>query len=236
MAQQLWPGESAIGKRLRTGGAASTDPWLTVVGVVGRVKQYSLDADSRMAMYFPALAVPGPGDERGDADRPRAASCSAARHELRAVDPDLPVFARTMSERVERSLARRRFAMLLLTMFAALAFGLAVVGVYGVMAYLVSQGTRELGIRLALGATPRAILALIISRGMAVSAAGLLAGIIGAFVLTRFMRSLLFQVEPADPVTFVSIPVVLGLASLAATYVPARRAAQIDPLQTIRDN
>jgi len=238
MAQQLWPGESAIGKRLRTGGADSTTPWLTVVGVVGRVKQYTLDADSRIAMYFPHTQYPARAMNivmRTDHDA--ASYASAARRELREVDPGLPVSReRTMNARVEESLARRRFAMLLLTIFAVLALGLAVVGVYGVMAYLVSQGTRELGIRLALGATPRAILALIISRGMAVSAAGLLAGIIGAFALTRFMQSLLFQVEPSDPLTFVSIPVVLGVAALAATYVPARRAAQIDPLQTIRDN
>ena len=238
MAQQLWPNESALGRRIRTGLAASTSPWLTVVGVVGRVKQYSLDADSRMAMYFPHSQYPARAmNVVLRSDRDATSLVGPVREQVHAVDPDLPIYrVRTMDERVGESLARRRFAMLLLTTFAALAFGLAVVGVYGVMAYLVSQGTRELGIRLALGATPRAILALIISRGMAVSAAGLLAGIIGALVLTRFMRSLLFQVEPSDPLTFVSIPVVLGLAAFAATYLPARRAAQIDPLLTIRDN
>jgi predicted lysophospholipase L1 biosynthesis ABC-type transport system permease subunit len=234
----LWPNDSALGKRIRTGLAASTSPWLTVVGVVGRVKQYSLDADSRMAMYFPHSQYPARAmNVVLRSDRDSTSLVGPVREQVHAVDPDLPIYRlRTMDERVGESLARRRFAMLLLTTFAALAFGLAVVGVYGVMAYLVSQGTRELGIRLALGATPRAILALIISRGMAVSAAGLLAGIIGALVLTRFMRSLLFQVEPSDPLTFVSIPVVLGLAAFAATYLPARRAAQIDPLLTIRDN
>jgi putative ABC transport system permease protein len=238
MAQQLWPNESALGKRIRTGLAASTSPWLTVVGVVGRVRQYSLDADSRMAMYFPHSQYPARAmNVVLRSDRDSTSLVGAVREQVHVVDPDLAIYRlRTMEERVSESLARRRFAMLLLTTFAALAFGLAVVGVYGVMAYLVSQGTRELGIRLALGATPRAILALIISRGMAVSAAGLLAGVIGALVLTRFMRSLLFQVEPSDPLTFVSIPVVLGLAALAATYLPARRAAQIDPLLTIRDN
>jgi predicted permease len=238
MAQQLWPGESAIGKRLRTGGADSTTPWLTVVGVVGRVKQYALDTDSRIALYFPHTQYPARAmNVVLRTERDAASYAAAVRRELRAVDSALPAYReRTMSARVEESTARQRFAMLLLAGFAALALGLAVVGVYGVMAYLVSQGTRELGIRLALGATPRAILALIISRGMAVSAAGLLAGIICAFGLTRFMRSLLFQVEPSDPVTFVLIPVVLGLAAFAATYLPARRAAQIDPLLTIRDN
>lgn len=126
--------------------------------------------------------------------------------------------------------------MMLLAAFAVLALGLAVIGVYGVMAYLVSQGTRELGIRLALGASPRAIRALIVSRGLAVTAAGLAAGIAAAIVLTRFMRSLLFQIGPADPITFLTIPVLLGVAALVAVYVPARKAAQIDPLLTIRDN
>ena len=238
MAQQLWPGESAIGKRLRTGGADSTTPWLTVVGVVGRVKQYTLDADSRIAMYFPHSQYPARAMNvvlRTDTDA--ASYADAARRELRAVDPGLPTYReRTMMDRVDESLARRRFAMLLLTVFAVLAVGLAVVGVYGVMAYLVSQGTRELGIRLALGATPRAIMTLIISHATVVSAAGLFVGVVGALILTRFMQSLLYQVEATDPLTFVAIPVVLGAAALAATYLPARRAAQIDPLLTIRDN
>ena len=140
------------------------------------------------------------------------------RQEIRGLDPDLPVYRlRTMDERVSESLARRRFAMLLLTLLRRWRSDLRSIGVYGVMAYLVSQGTRELGIRLALGATPRSILTLIISRGMAVTAAGLTAGLAAALALTGFMRSLLFQVEPSDPLTFVAIPVVLGAAAFAAT-------------------
>jgi predicted permease len=238
MAEQLWPDGSAIGNRIRTGTAESTAPWLTVVGVVGRVRQYTLDADSRIAVYFPHTQFPARGMNvvlRTSGDP--SALAAAARREVHDLDPDLPVYRlRTMEERVSESLARRRFAMLLLTLFAALALGLAVVGVYGVMAYLVSQGTRELGIRLALGAAPSAILALILKRGMTVAVAGIAAGVAAALVLTRFMQSLLFQIQPADPLTFAAIPVVLAAAAAAAVFVPARRASRIDPLLTIKDN
>ena len=236
MADQLWPNQSALGKRLRFGGAGSTSPWLTVVGVVGRVKQYTLDADSRIAMYFAHaqfpvramnVAVRTSGDPTGVA--------TAIRGALREVDPDLPVYRLlTMDARVSESLARRRFAMSLLTVFAALALGLAIVGVYGVMAYLVSQGRRELGIRLALGASPRTILGLVMRRGLAVALVGLGVGMIGAVALTRFMEGLLFGVRPHDPLTFIAIPMVLGLTTVAAVYAPARRAAAIDPLTTLR--
>jgi predicted permease len=238
MAAQLWPGASALGKRIRTGLADSTAPWVTVVGVVGRVKQYTLDAESRIALYFPHAQYPARAMNvalRTSGDP--AALAAAVRREVREVDPDLPIYRlRTMDERVGESLARRRFAMLLLSVFAALALGLAVVGVYGVMAYLVSQGTRELGIRMALGASPRGILLLVVRRGFAVTMAGVLAGVAGAAVVTPLMRSLLFRVKPLDPVTFAAIPALLAAAALAATLVPARKAAQIDPLLTIRDN
>ncbi len=209
-----------------------------MVGVVGRVKQYSLDADSRIAMYFPHTQYPARAMNvvlRTEHDPSSLAT--AARQALRAIDPDLPIYRlRTMEERVGDSLARQRFAMVLLTTFAALALGLAIVGVYGVLAYIVSQGTRELGIRLALGASPRAIAGLVVTHGMAVAVAGLAAGVAGALLLTRFMQSLLFQVGPADPVTFLAVPAVLFGAALVAIWGPARKAAQIDPLLTIRDN
>jgi ABC-type antimicrobial peptide transport system permease subunit len=189
-------------------------------------------------VYFPHTQFPARGMNvvlRTSGDP--SALAAAARREVHDLDPDLPVYRlRTMEERVSESLARRRFAMLLLTLFAALALGLAVVGVYGVMAYLVSQGTRELGIRLALGAAPSAILALILKRGMTVAVAGIAAGVAAALVLTRFMQSLLFQIQPADPLTFAAIPVVLAAAAAAAVFVPARRASRIDPLLTIKDN
>ncbi|HEX6975542.1 MAG TPA: ABC transporter permease, partial [Vicinamibacterales bacterium] len=195
MAQQLWPGEDALGKRIRTGGmdANPNAPWMTVVGVVGRIKQDALDTESRMAVYFPHQQVPARAMNivvRTPSDP--AALASAVRREIHAIDPDLPIYnVRTMTARVDESLARRRFAMLLLTVFAALALGLAAVGIYGVIAYLVNQGARELGIRLALGATPGGILLLIVRQGVAVSAAGIGVGVAAAFAMTRFMESLL---------------------------------------------
>ncbi len=238
MAGQLWPGQDPLGKRIRTGGmdARPDAPWMTVVGVVGRIKQDALDADSRMAVYFPHLQVPVRAMNvvvRTGSDP--AGLAAAVRQEIREIDPDLPIYnVRTMGDRVAESLARRRFAMLLLTLFAALALGLASVGVYGVIAYLVNQGARELGIRLALGATPRGILLLIVRQGMAVALAGVSIGLAAAFALTRLMQSLLFGVRATDPLTFGSIAVLLTLVALAASSIPALRAARIDPMVSLR--
>jgi predicted permease len=236
MADQLWPGVDPIGKRLRTGGADSTTPWITVVGVVGRIKQDALDSDPRIAMYFPHSQYPTRALNvvlRSRSDP--AVLGAAARKEIRELDRELPVYGmRTMSERVDLSLARRRFSMLLLALFAALALGLAAIGVYGVMAYLVSQGTREIGIRIALGATPAGILTLVTRQGLAVGAAGVGIGLAAAFVLTRMMRSLLYGVDASDPATFVAIAVLLMFVAVAASYLPARRAARIDPIVSLR--
>ncbi|HSC25799.1 MAG TPA: ABC transporter permease [Vicinamibacterales bacterium] len=238
MAARLWPGENPVGRRIRTGGfdATANTPWLTVVGVVGRVKQDGLDTDPRMALYHPHTQAPGRAMNvvlrtRGDP----AALTAAATRRIRELDPDLPIYnVRTMKTRVDESLAPRRFSMLLLTLFAAVALGLAAIGTYGVMAYVVSQGTREVGIRMALGATPRAILVLVLGQGMAVTLAGLAIGLAGAHFLMRVMAGLLFGVRPSDPLTFIAIALVLGAIALLATYLPARRAARIDPMISLR--
>jgi predicted permease len=240
MAHQVWPNEAAIGKRIRLGGidAQASAPWLTIVGVVGRVKQYTLDGASRIAMYFPQTQVVGRGMNvvlRTDGDP--AALAAAVRREIRTLDPDLPIYnVRTMAQRVAESLARRRFSMLLLTLFAALALGLATIGIYGVIAYLVAQGTRELGIRMALGATPRGILLMIVRHGLAVALVGVGAGLAGAFALTRFMSSQLFGVAAVDPATFLSVSLLLTSVASAASYIPARRAARIDPMLSLRSD
>jgi predicted permease len=238
MANQLWPGADPIGKRIRTGGFDVTPdtPWMTVIGVVGRVKQDALDAESRMAYYryqgqTPSRAMNVVVQTTGSP----AAIADRVTETIRALDPDMPIYKmRTMGQRVDESLAERRFSMLLLTLFAVLALGLAAIGIYGVMAYLVSQGTRELGIRLALGAAPNDLLMLVVRQGLSVAFAGMALGLTGALVLTRFMNALLFGVRATDPLTFVAIPAALTLVALLAIYVPARRAARVDPLVSLR--
>jgi predicted permease len=237
MAEQLWLGESALGKRLRTGGAESKTPWITVVGVVGRVKQYTLDSGSRIAMYSPQTQYPARAMNvvlRSAADP--VALARAAKREVRALDADLPVYnVKIMAERINESLARQRFSMVLLALFAGVALVLAAIGAYGVMAYLVSQGTRDLGIRIALGATPRDILLLVVRQGMAVALGGVAAGLLLALALGRAVRGLLFGVEATDPLTFTAIATLLSLVAFTASYIPARRAARIDPMVSLRE-
>ena len=154
---------------------------------------------------------------------------------LRSIDPDLPMYSvRTMSERVEESLARRKFSMLLLGLFAGLALALATIGIYSVMAYLVSQGTREIGIRMALGATQREILKLVVIQGMTLAVTGGAIGLAAAFLLARLMSSLLFGVKASDPLTFGAISLLLTIVALLATYIPAKRAARVDPMLCLR--
>jgi predicted permease len=236
MAGQLWPGQDPIGKRIHIVELPSKDPWQTVVGVVGRVKQDSLDSDPRIAFYlahtqFPTRSMTAALRGRTDP----AAMLSATKKELRNLDPDLPMYyVRTMEQRVNESLARRRFSMLLLGVFASVALALATIGIYGVMAYLVNQGTRELGIRIALGASEGNILSLVVRQGMVLAFSGVTIGLAAAFLLTRLMRSLLFGVQATDPITFAGISLLLAMIALLATYIPAQRAARIDPLISLR--
>ncbi len=234
MAGQLWPGQDAIGKRIHM--VESQEPWLTVVGVVGRVKHESLDSDPRIAFYlaqtqYPVRAMTLVLRSQGD---PSALS-PAIKKELRGIDPDLPMYSvRTMNERVMESLARRKFSMFLLGLFAGFALALATIGIYGVMAYLVNQGTREIGIRMALGATQRQILKLVVFQGMTLTISGVVVGLAAAFVFTRLMRSLLFGINAADPLTFCSISLLLTIVALLAIYIPAKRAARVDPMLCLR--
>jgi predicted permease len=236
MAEQLWPGQDPIGKRIHIVELPSKDPWQTVVGVVGRVKQDSLDSNPRIAFYlahtqFPARAMTVAFRGRTSPE----ALLSASRNELRNLDPDLPMYyVRTMEQRVDESLARRRFSMLLLGVFASIALALATIGIYGVMAYLVNQGTRELGIRIALGASPRNILNLVVRQGMALAFAGVTLGLAASFLLAQLIRSLLFGVRATDPITFAGISFLLAVITLLACYIPAQRAARIDPLISVR--
>jgi predicted permease len=236
MAQQLWPNQDPLGKRISFGDLASKPLWATVIGVVGRIKQYTLDSDSRIALYLPQSQHVGRAMNvvLRSANDPGSLT-SAVKRELHELDRDLPMYrVLTMEQRVGESLARRRFSTLLLGLFACLALALATVGIYGVMAYLVSQGTREIGIRMALGATQRGILGLVVRQGMALALAGVVIGLIAAFAFTRVVRSFLFGVDAADPVTFAAIAALLALVALIASYIPAHRAARIDPMISLR--
>jgi predicted permease len=237
MARQLWPNQDPIGRRIHYGGVADKDPWETVVGVVGRVKQYTLDSDSRIALYRPQSQYPVRAMSvvlRSAADP--AALTSAVKQQIHELDSNLPLYnVRTMNQRIDESLAPRRFAMGLLALFALVALALAMIGTYGVMAYLVNQGTREIGIRIALGATRQAIVRLIVKKELLLALSGAAIGVGGAFAGSRLIRSLLFGVTPADPLTFIGISLLLILITLLASYIPAHRAARIDPIVSLRD-
>jgi len=236
LANDLFPGQDPIGKRLKFGDAASTSPWETIVGVVGNVKQYALDADSRIALYRPitqtgARALFVVARTEGD---PRALM-TAATQAVRTLDADLPIYQmQTMDERVGGSLARRRFVMTLLGLFAAVAVVLASIGIGGVMAYLVVQGTREMGIRLALGATPGSLITLVLKQAVTVAAVGVAIGLTGAFALSSTVEHLLFGVGSTDPWTFALMTIVPLLVAVLASALPARRASRIDPLVSLR--
>ncbi len=236
MAQQMWPNQDAIGKRIHFGGLNAKNPWQTVVGVVGRVKQYALDVDSRIALYLPHTQLPSRAltvTLRSDSNP--AALSAAIKKEIHELDSGLPMYnVRSMTQRVDESLARRRFSMVLLGLFAAVALALAAIGIYGVMAYLVDQGTREIGIRIALGATQHAVLSLVVRQGMTLAISGVAIGLAGAFALTRLLEGMLFGIHATDALTFGTISLLLISIALLACSIPARRAARIDPMVSLR--
>jgi predicted permease len=237
MADQFWPGQDPLGKRIRIGLPSSTGFFATVVGVVGRVKQYTLDSDSRIALYLPHLQYPT--RDLNVVVRTHGQPSSVAAAVTRAIhdlDPTLPVYAiRSMQQRVADSLARRRFAMGLLAFFAVVSLTLAALGTFAVITCLVNQGIPEIGIRMALGATRLHILRMIMSRAMLLAACGVATGLIAAWILSRFIRSLLFGVLPHDPATYVVASLVLICVSLLATSIPAGRAARTDPVTCLRN-
>jgi predicted permease len=229
-AQRFWPNGDALGKHLWF------DPKqpITIVGVVGTVKQYGLDVDGRIVFYRPGPVLGGWHVARTTAE-PAAAALAIARA-IHDVDPTVPIYdVRTMRDRMSDSLARQRFSTLMLGAFALFALLLAVVGVYGVMSHLVSQGTHDIGVRMALGAQRSRIVGMVIRQGMELTVAGVAIGLIGAALLTRVMATLLFGVSATDIVTFSAVPVVLVAAALVASYLPARRAIQVDPVVALRE-
>ena len=236
-AARYWPGQDPIGKRLKPGLVTDDIPWWTVIGVVKDVRQNDFIKQPKPQMYwsyhqvqdFPPNAL---------VLRTQVAPMSLAisvRNIIWSVDKDQPVSEiRTMSDIVSQAVARQRFSMLLLGLFAGLALLLAAVGIYGVMSYSVAQRTREIGIRMALGAQKSAILGMTMRQGLRLVAVGIAIGIAGALVLTRLMTSLLFGVSAADPGTFAAITIILATVALLANYIPALRSMKVDPVIALR--
>jgi ABC-type antimicrobial peptide transport system permease subunit len=204
---------------------------------VGVVKQYGLETDGKIATYFPQQQQPSGGMFLVARTSTDAAAISASVvREIHAVDPNVAVYGiRTMQDRLYDSLARQRFASTLLGAFAAFALLLAAVGIYGVMSYLVTQSTHDIGVRVALGARPGNIVGLVVRQGMELAVTGIVAGLAGAFALTRVMTSLLFGVSATDAVTFTAVAVLLAAVAFAATVIPARRATRVDPMVALRE-
>jgi putative ABC transport system permease protein len=240
MAAAAWPGEDPIGKRLTGGGMDAfwnQNVWATVVGVVGDVHDRSLAAAPEPGVYFALAQRPGRaryGTVVVKAKGSLAAIAPGVREAVERVDPEVPVKLGTMAQVVSQSLADRRFALLLLGAFAAVGLLLALVGIYGVVGYAVARRRRELGIRLALGAAPVAVRNLVVRQSMAAVGAGAAVGAAAALALSRLLGSLLYEVGPADPPTFAAMAAILLSAALVASYLPARRTARIDPMETLR--
>lgn len=237
LANRYWPNQDPIGKRL---GFSEEDPrkqeWREIVGVVGNVKSKALEIEVMPEAYFPYRQIPENVMNlvvRTTSDP--VSMVPVIRDQVLSLDKDQPVSdVMTMEQRVAKSVAAKRFVMSLLGAFSVLALGLAAVGIYGVMAYLVTQRTQEIGVRMALGAQKRDVLRLVVGKGMVLAVIGTAIGLIASLVLTRLMRSLLFEVTPTDWLTFVIVSVVLLVVSLLACYIPARRATKVDPLVALR--
>ncbi len=246
LAHTFWPDESALGKRI----SYSDDPrvWLTIVGVVGHTMHEGLDAEKRVQVYRPMAQAGRPAmtyavRTTGD---PMAA-LGGVRSAMKEIDPDVALAnINTMDDLVSLSTGPRRFTMVLLAVFSLLAAGLAALGLYGVMAYTVAQRAKELGVRLALGATPGSVQHMVMQQGMRLALVGVSFGLVAAFVLTSLLKALdansaldtadqlLFKVSPHDPLTFIVIPVLLVAVASFASWLPARRATMLDPVEALR--
>jgi predicted permease len=238
LARQFWPGVEVVGKRFRTRRDA---PWITIVGVVGDVRQMGLDVPVKAEMYLPYAQVHdqpwfAPRDlvVRSTAEDPMTLA-PAVREAVHAVDPEQAVAnVRTFDEILDEEVVQRRLGASLVAAFAALALLLASLGVYGVLSFFVAQHTSEIGVRVALGASRRDILSLVLGKGMSLAVAGVALGLVGALALTRLVSSVLYGVSAADPATFAGAAGLLGSLALLACYLPARRAIKVDPMVAIR--
>ncbi|HEX6901330.1 MAG TPA: ABC transporter permease [Thermoanaerobaculia bacterium] len=246
LAQRFWPGKSAVGRQLVSGRV--TDPgeyrWYTIVGVVGSVQQRSLDEEPDQAVYYPVVR---PALSEGEPYAPRSFSLvvrgrieptalvKPVRDAIWSLDPNLALAeVHPLEDVVERSMTRTSFTMLLLIIAAAVALLLGAVGIYGVISYVVSHRTREIGVRMALGASRRDVSRMVLREGLAITLLGIGIGLAAALAATRLMAALLYGVSPTDPATFAAVPVLLAGVALLASWLPARRASTVEPLEAIR--
>jgi putative ABC transport system permease protein len=241
LAERYWPGQDPVGKRVRlaASGAPQPPPWSTVVGVVGTERQDGLRLPPRPLIYHSfnetanngtprqlAYVVKGLGPSVGG-DRVRQAVWS--------VDASMPITSmQTMDEIVDESVVQFTFTMLTLGIAAGLALALGAIGLYGVLSYAVALRTREIGVRLALGAQPSRVMRSVVLSGAGITTLGLLVGLAGAFGLTRFLSGILYETEPLDPATFAGMTVALFVVAIVASFLPARRAAAVSPLESMR--
>jgi putative ABC transport system permease protein len=237
MARAYWPDQDVIGKRLKLGSLESDSPWLTVVGVARDVRHFGLDSDPRREIFRPYAQAAWPRMTITVKSAPDPlAIATPVRQAIRRIDPEQAVTGiQTMEDVVEESIGSRTSPMLLLSVFSGIALLLAVVGVYGVVSYIVSQRAREIGIRMALGARTGQVVRMVIGRSLLPIVAGLVLGSAGALLASRLLASLLFEVTPHDPLVLATIVSILGGSAVAASFVPARRAARVDPLVVLKE-
>lgn len=233
MAQRYWPNENPIRRRLK---AANEPSWRTVVGVVGNIRQ-QLQGDLLPTVYTPAAQDPTYyGTVVAKTYGDPTAIITLARETVWAIDRDLPASINILDDAIRgsRGVAQPRFATIMLSVLAGAAALLAVLGVYAVLAYAVTQRTHEIGIRVALGAATGNVMRAVLQRGLVLATIGLGIGVVGTLVGARLLQSLLFGVSPTDPATLAIVALVVGAATLAASYLPARRATRVDPLTALR--
>jgi putative ABC transport system permease protein len=235
-AARFWPGGSPIGKRVKVGGPRSANPWAVVVGMVGDIRHDAIDTANVAHVYYSIYQLNSNtlGLEVRSASDPSRLG-ENLRHEIQGVDPGLPVFGiRTFSSMVSDSMMPHRFSAQLMGAFAALALLLAAVGIYGVLAYFVGLRTREIGVRMALGAKPGSVVRLVIFEGLRPILLGMAIGLAGSLALNRLLAQLVYGVSTSDPQVFAAVAVFLTAAALLASYLPARNATRIDPMPALR--
>jgi predicted permease len=236
-ARTHFPGQNPLGQRVKFGALANPEsPWMEVVGQVGHVKNYGVDEESRVELYLPFMQNTGSGFTLVvRTDKAPGVAAAGMRAAVRSANPDIPLYqVRALDELVAERSAERRLAAQLIGVFATVALVLAAVGIYGVMSYAVAQRTQEIGIRMALGAGQENIVQMVMKNGAALALAGVSIGLLAAFLLARLISSLLFQTSAADPPTFSLVPLLLLAVALLASYLPARRAARVDPMTALR--